>query len=204
MLILNICSCPEGWWQDSWRIRVCKKWKMKTGSWMVTSLLPKCLKNCWCWKNKTKQTEIPKFDVRSDVEVWLGEHDKRESDGTEQHITSSKFIRHPDYNPRTHDADQTEPPCRSEQLCTPCCTAFKVHGPVLWSGHPPQCENAALIPFLHTDAYFSLFQRGALISCSAWRLLSWVMTCVLMRILSKWLKTWSVLAAWREGRTPVR
>lgn len=42
---------------------------------------------------------------RSDVEVRLGEHDIWEPDGTEQHIMSSKFIRHPDYNPRTQDSD---------------------------------------------------------------------------------------------------
>uniref|UniRef100_A0A673B270 trypsin n=1 Tax=Sphaeramia orbicularis TaxID=375764 RepID=A0A673B270_9TELE len=42
---------------------------------------------------------------RSDVEVRLGEHDIWEPDGTEQHIMSAKFIRHPDYNSRTQDSD---------------------------------------------------------------------------------------------------
>lgn len=42
---------------------------------------------------------------RSDVEVRLGEHDLWESDGTEQHIMSAKFIRHPDYDSRTQDSD---------------------------------------------------------------------------------------------------
>lgn len=108
---------------------------------------------------------------RSDVEVWLGEHDNRESDGTEQHIMSSKFIRHPDYNPRTHDADQTEPPCRSEQLCTPCCTAFKVRrrrddGPVLWMGQtravrrqppPPTSVRTLLLAHSYTLTHTFLF-----------------------------------------------
>ena len=42
---------------------------------------------------------------RSDVEVRLGEHDLWEPDGTEQHIMSAKFIRHPDYDSRTQDSD---------------------------------------------------------------------------------------------------
>lgn len=42
---------------------------------------------------------------RSNVEVRLGEHDIWEPDGTEQHIMSAKFIRHPDYNSRTQDSD---------------------------------------------------------------------------------------------------
>ena len=25
-----------------------------TGSWMVPSLLPKCIKKCWCWKDKSR------------------------------------------------------------------------------------------------------------------------------------------------------
>lgn len=45
------------------------------------------------------------FYFRSDVEVRLGEHDIWEVDGTEQHIMSGKFIRHPDYDSRTQDAD---------------------------------------------------------------------------------------------------
>ena len=46
------------------------------------------------------------FDsFRSNVEVRLGEHDIWEPEGTEQHIMSAKFIRHPDYNPRTQDSD---------------------------------------------------------------------------------------------------
>ncbi|XP_030249240.1 trypsin-3-like [Sparus aurata] len=43
--------------------------------------------------------------TKSDVEVRLGEHDLWESDGTEQHIMSAKFIRHPDYDSRTQDSD---------------------------------------------------------------------------------------------------
>ncbi|KAM6936349.1 trypsin-3-like [Lycodopsis pacificus] len=43
--------------------------------------------------------------TKSDVEVRLGEHDIWEPEGTEQHITSAKFIRHPDYNSRTQDSD---------------------------------------------------------------------------------------------------
>uniref|UniRef100_A0A672HTN2 trypsin n=1 Tax=Salarias fasciatus TaxID=181472 RepID=A0A672HTN2_SALFA len=42
---------------------------------------------------------------KSDVEVRLGEHNIFEPDGTEQHIMSAEFIRHPDYNPRTQDGD---------------------------------------------------------------------------------------------------
>ena len=42
---------------------------------------------------------------RSEVEVRLGEHDLWEPDGTEQHIMSAKFIRHPDYDSRTQDSD---------------------------------------------------------------------------------------------------
>ncbi|XP_061572576.1 trypsin-3-like [Cololabis saira] len=42
---------------------------------------------------------------KSNVEVRLGEHDIWEPEGTEQHIMSSMFIRHPDYNPRTQDSD---------------------------------------------------------------------------------------------------
>lgn len=41
----------------------------------------------------------------SNVEVRLGEHDIWEPDGTEQHILSAKFIRHPDYDSRTQDSD---------------------------------------------------------------------------------------------------
>lgn len=41
----------------------------------------------------------------SNVEVRLGEHDIWEPDGTEQHILSAEFIRHPDYDPRTQDSD---------------------------------------------------------------------------------------------------
>lgn len=125
----------------------------------------------------------------------------------------------PPHAGQRHNADQTEPACLSEQLCARCCAAFKVRRrrddvPDLWMGQlsaqrrglwgDPQCENAVSVPFVHTDTYFSFFQRGTLISCSAWKPLSWVMTRVLMRILSKLPKTWSVLATWREGRTPVR
>lgn len=39
------------------------------------------------------------------MEVRLGEHNIWEPDGTEQHIMSSKFVRHPEYNPRTQDSD---------------------------------------------------------------------------------------------------
>ncbi|XP_062255620.1 trypsin-like [Platichthys flesus] len=42
---------------------------------------------------------------KSNVEVRLGEHDIWEPEGTEQHIMSAEFIRHPDYNPRTQDSD---------------------------------------------------------------------------------------------------
>ncbi|KAM8869003.1 trypsin-3-like isoform 3-T6 [Spinachia spinachia] len=42
---------------------------------------------------------------RSDVELRLGEHDIWEPEGTEQHIMSAKFIRHPDYNSGTQDSD---------------------------------------------------------------------------------------------------
>ncbi|XP_040022266.2 trypsin-3-like isoform X1 [Gasterosteus aculeatus] len=43
--------------------------------------------------------------TKSDVELRLGEHDIWEPEGTEQHIMSAKFIRHPDYNSRTQDSD---------------------------------------------------------------------------------------------------
>ncbi|XP_075868788.1 trypsin-3-like [Nelusetta ayraudi] len=43
--------------------------------------------------------------TKSDVEVRLGEHDIWEVDGTEQHIMSAEFIRHPDYDSRTQDSD---------------------------------------------------------------------------------------------------
>uniref|UniRef100_A0A8C6SP67 trypsin n=1 Tax=Neogobius melanostomus TaxID=47308 RepID=A0A8C6SP67_9GOBI len=43
--------------------------------------------------------------TKSDVEVRLGEHNIWEDEGTEQHIMSAMFIRHPDYNPRTMDSD---------------------------------------------------------------------------------------------------
>lgn len=42
---------------------------------------------------------------RSNLEVRLGEHDIWEPEGTEQHIMSAKFIRHPNYDPRTQDND---------------------------------------------------------------------------------------------------
>ncbi|XP_053743369.1 trypsin-3-like [Synchiropus splendidus] len=42
---------------------------------------------------------------KNNVEVRLGEHDIWEDDGTEQHIMSAKFIRHPDYDPRSQDGD---------------------------------------------------------------------------------------------------
>lgn len=45
------------------------------------------------------------ISTRSAVEVRLGEHDIWEPEGTEQHIMSAKFIRHPDYNSRTQDSD---------------------------------------------------------------------------------------------------
>ncbi|XP_036394507.1 trypsin-3-like [Megalops cyprinoides] len=41
----------------------------------------------------------------SDVEIRLGEHNIWEAEGTEQHIWSVKFVRHPEYNPRTLDND---------------------------------------------------------------------------------------------------
>lgn len=41
----------------------------------------------------------------SNLEIRLGEHDIWEPDGTEQHIMSAEFIRHPDYDPRTQDSD---------------------------------------------------------------------------------------------------
>ncbi|XP_034731339.1 trypsin-3-like [Etheostoma cragini] len=43
--------------------------------------------------------------TKSDVEVRLGEHDIWQPEGTEQHIMSGKFIRHPDYNSGTQDSD---------------------------------------------------------------------------------------------------
>ncbi|TNN68288.1 Trypsin [Liparis tanakae] len=43
--------------------------------------------------------------TKSNVDVRLGEHDIWEPEGTEQHIMSAKFIRHPDYNSRTQDSD---------------------------------------------------------------------------------------------------
>uniref|UniRef100_A0A3B4UCU2 trypsin n=1 Tax=Seriola dumerili TaxID=41447 RepID=A0A3B4UCU2_SERDU len=42
---------------------------------------------------------------KSNIEVRLGEHNIWEQEGTEQYITSAKFIRHPDYNSRTQDSD---------------------------------------------------------------------------------------------------
>uniref|UniRef100_A0A673AV63 trypsin n=1 Tax=Sphaeramia orbicularis TaxID=375764 RepID=A0A673AV63_9TELE len=43
--------------------------------------------------------------TKGNSKVRLGEHDIWEPDGTEQHIMSAKFIRHPDYNSRTQDSD---------------------------------------------------------------------------------------------------
>ncbi|KAM9309128.1 trypsin-3-like [Pholidichthys leucotaenia] len=43
--------------------------------------------------------------TKSDIEIRLGEHDIWEPDGTEQHIMSEEFIRHPDYNSGTQDSD---------------------------------------------------------------------------------------------------
>ncbi|XP_060936406.1 trypsin-3-like isoform X3 [Limanda limanda] len=43
--------------------------------------------------------------TKSNIEVRLGEHDIWEPEGTEQHIMSAEFIRHPDYNPRSQDSD---------------------------------------------------------------------------------------------------
>lgn len=55
------------------------------------------------------QPDEPKVSLnsfsRSDLEVRLGEHNIWEPDETEQHIMSSKFARHPEYNPRTQDSD---------------------------------------------------------------------------------------------------
>lgn len=42
---------------------------------------------------------------KSNIEVRLGEHNIWEVEGTEQHIMSAEFIRHPDYNSRTQDSD---------------------------------------------------------------------------------------------------
>ncbi|XP_046894504.1 trypsin-like [Hypomesus transpacificus] len=42
---------------------------------------------------------------KSPVEVRLGEHNIWEAEGTEQHIMSGSFIRHPDYSSRTQDND---------------------------------------------------------------------------------------------------
>ncbi|XP_062278979.1 trypsin-3-like [Scomber scombrus] len=42
---------------------------------------------------------------KSNVEIRLGEHDIWEPEGTEQHIMSAEFIRHPDYNSRSQDND---------------------------------------------------------------------------------------------------
>uniref|UniRef100_A0A3Q0RLJ9 trypsin n=1 Tax=Amphilophus citrinellus TaxID=61819 RepID=A0A3Q0RLJ9_AMPCI len=42
---------------------------------------------------------------KSNLEVRLGEHDIWEPDGTEQHIMSAEFIRHPDYDSSTQDSD---------------------------------------------------------------------------------------------------
>lgn len=39
------------------------------------------------------------------MEIRLGEHDIWEPEGTEQHIMSAEFIRHPDYNSRSQDND---------------------------------------------------------------------------------------------------
>uniref|UniRef100_A0A668VT59 trypsin n=1 Tax=Oreochromis aureus TaxID=47969 RepID=A0A668VT59_OREAU len=41
----------------------------------------------------------------SNLEIRLGEHDIWEPDGTDQHIMSAEFIRHPDYDSRTQDSD---------------------------------------------------------------------------------------------------
>uniref|UniRef100_A0A3Q1HGT5 trypsin n=1 Tax=Acanthochromis polyacanthus TaxID=80966 RepID=A0A3Q1HGT5_9TELE len=42
---------------------------------------------------------------KSNVEIRLGEHNIWETDGTEQHIMSAEFIRHPDYDSRSQDSD---------------------------------------------------------------------------------------------------
>uniref|UniRef100_A0A8C2Z8Y6 trypsin n=1 Tax=Cyclopterus lumpus TaxID=8103 RepID=A0A8C2Z8Y6_CYCLU len=58
-----------------------------------------------CKKKVQNHLKDGYISSRSDVEVRLGEHDIWEPEGTEQHIMSAKFIRHPDYNSRTQDSD---------------------------------------------------------------------------------------------------
>lgn len=167
----------------------------------------------------------------SNLEIRLGEHNIWEPDGTEQHIMSAEFIRHPDYDSRTQDSDimlikLSRPAALSSYVrpavlpsrCASEGTVCQVSG---WGNLRPSDEgcklNCAIRPicvrlleqavnsgiFKDIDLFVSL-QQDTRISCSAWRSLSWVMTPALMHILSKLLKTWSVLDIWREGRTPAR
>lgn len=134
----------------------------------------KCIKiDAGDGKTKPDKQKSLNLMSRSDVEVRLGEHDIWEPDGTEQHIMSSQFIRHPDYNPRTQDSDimliKLSRPATLNSFVSPAAlpsrcaadgTMCQISG---WGSlrpsdegceETPRCEAAVLIPFTHTDAHF--------------------------------------------------
>lgn len=94
-------------------------WKLQI--WLFADFPP--FGSCSCWGTK-QLLQMGFISPRSDVEVRLGEHDIWEVDGTEQHIMSAEFIRHPDYDSRTqdyrHHADQTEPARHPQRLRATC------------------------------------------------------------------------------------
>uniref|UniRef100_A0A8C7YYP3 trypsin n=1 Tax=Oryzias sinensis TaxID=183150 RepID=A0A8C7YYP3_9TELE len=71
-------------------------------------------------------------EPKSNLEVRLGEHDIWEHEGTEQHIMSAKFIRHPNYDPRSQDND-----IMLIKLSEPATLNSFVHPAVL----PSKCAN---------------------------------------------------------------
>lgn len=75
-------------------------WKLQI--WLLADFPP--FGSCSCWGTK-QLLQMGFISPRSDVEVRFGEHDIWEVDGTEQHIMSAEFIRHPDYDSRTQDSD---------------------------------------------------------------------------------------------------
>lgn len=170
------------------------------------------------------------FSHRSNVELRLGEHDIWEPEGTEQHIMSAEFIRHPNYNPRSLDNDimlikLSQPaklnsyvhPATLPSECATEGTMCKISG---WGSLRPsdegcELETESLSPNgfhchdTHSQVWptytvFVHFQQGTLQSYSVWTPHCWVTTPASIHTLSKSLTTWSVLDIWREKRTLVR
>lgn len=56
-------------------------------------------------KSGVRNSQSGLCSFSSNLEIRLGEHNIWEPDGTEQHIMSAEFIRHPDYDSRTQDSD---------------------------------------------------------------------------------------------------